>query len=350
MSLYKRNDSPHWWVKISHSGGKIQHSTGTENKAQAQEYHDKLKVALWEQERLGVKARRSWKEAVIRWLAETSEKATHEGDIKKLRWLDSFLGSLMLDEITLDVIDGIKTEKLKAASKSTVNRYLALVRSILLRARDEWEWIDKAPKVKLFKEGPGRERSITVKQAELLLGELPAHQRDVVVFALATGLRQSNVLGLEWSRVDLASGHAWVGAHQSKNRKPIAVPLNATALEVLRRQLGKHCERVFTYAGKPLATANTRAWRKALKRAGIDNFRWHDLRHTWASWHRQSGTPTHELQRLGGWRSSVMVERYAHLAPDHLAKAANRLDSLIGGYDLATLQKEQGSAEDAKPL
>jgi site-specific recombinase XerD len=57
-----------------------------------------------------------------------------------------------------------------------------------------------------------------------------------------------------------------------------------------------------------------------LKRAGIENFRWHDLRHTWASWHRQSGTPTHELQRLGGWRSSVMVERYAHLAPDHLAK------------------------------
>ena len=188
MSLYKRNDSPHWWVKISHSGRKVQRSTGTEDKCKAQEYHDKLKVSLWEQQRLGVKPRRAWKEAVVRWLAETSEKAMHQEDIKKLRWLDPFLGSLMLDEITLDVIDGIKAEKLKVASKSTVNRYLALVRSILLRAGDEWEWIDKAPKVKLFKEGPGRERSITVKQAELLLGELPAHQRDVVVFALATGL------------------------------------------------------------------------------------------------------------------------------------------------------------------
>jgi integrase len=107
---------------------------------------------------------------------------------------------------------------------------------------------------------------------------------------------------------------------------------------------------VFTYAGKPLGSANTLAWRKALKRAGIENFRWHDLRHTWASWHRQAGTPTHELQRLGGWRSSVMVERYAHLAPDHLARAANRLDSLLGGYDLATLEKEKGSAEGANPL
>jgi hypothetical protein len=58
----------------------------------------------------------------------------------------------------------------------------------------------------------------------------------------------------------------------------------------------------------------------------------------------------HELQRLGDWRSSVMVERCAHLAPDHLAKAANRLDALIGRYDLATLQKKAGSAEDAKPM
>ena len=345
MSLYKRTDSPRWWVKIRHGGRTIQRSTGTEDKAQAQEYHDKLKVSLWEQQRLGVKPRRAWKEAVVRWLSETSDKATHDGDIKKLRWLDAFLGKLMLDEITLDVIDRVKSERLKTVSKSTVNRYLAVVRSILLRARVEWEWIDKAPKVKLFREPPGRERSITVEQAEALLRELPAHQRDVALFTLATGLRQSNVLRLEWSHVKLESGHAWVDADQSKNRRPIAVPLNLKALEVLRRQIGKHPARVFTYAGSPLDRANTHAWQKALKRAGIENFRWHDLRHTWATWHRQSGTPTHELQRLGGWRTSVMVERYAHLAPDHLAAAANRLDPLLGGYDLATLEKKRGVSE-----
>jgi len=231
MSLYKRTDSPRWWVKISHGGRTIQRSTGTEDKAQAQEYHDKLKVSLWEQQRLGVKPRRAWKEAVVRWLAETSEKATHLRDIEKLRWLDPFLGTLMLDEITRDVIDRVKSERLKTVSKSTVNRYLALVRAILLRARDEWEWIDRVPKVKLFRQGPGRERSITVEQAGMLLGELPAHQRDVVMFALATGLRQANVLRLEWSHVNLEAAHAWVGAKQSSNGKPIAVPLNATALE-----------------------------------------------------------------------------------------------------------------------
>ncbi len=345
MSLYKRTDSPHWWVKISHGGRTIQRSTGTPDRCKAEEYHDKLKASLWEQQRLGIKPRRSWKEAVVRWLAETADKVTHQEDIRKLRWLDAYLGHLMLDDITLDVLDRIKAEKLKVAAKPTVNRYLALVRAILLRARNDWEWVERVPKVKLYREGPGRERSITPAQAEALLRELPTHQRDVVLFALATGLRQSNVVGLEWSHVNLDAGHAWIGANQSKNRKPIAVPLNATALVVLRRQIGKHPEKVFTYAGKPIGWANTEAWRKALKRAGIENFRWHDLRHTWASWHRQSGTTTHELQRLGGWRSSVMVERYAHLAPDHLATAAGRIDALLGGYDLATSETKGVGAE-----
>src|ERR1700751_5539168 len=120
MSLYKRNDSPHWWVKISHSGRKIQHSTGTEDKSKAREYHDKLKTSLWEQQRLGVKPRRSWKEAVVRWLAEKSDKAPAHPDLKKLRWLDPLLGALMLDEITLEVIDRVKSERLKMVGKSTV--------------------------------------------------------------------------------------------------------------------------------------------------------------------------------------------------------------------------------------
>jgi len=111
MSLYKRNDSPHWWVKISHSGRTIQRSTGTEDRSKAQEYHDRLKTSLWEQQRLGIKPRRTWKEAVVRWLAETSEKATHDGDIKKLRWLDRYLGALMLDDITLDVIDRVSVRQ-----------------------------------------------------------------------------------------------------------------------------------------------------------------------------------------------------------------------------------------------
>ena len=341
MSLYRRTDSPHWWIKISHSGTTIQRSTGTSDKPKAQEYHDKLKASLWDQDRLGIKPSRSWKEAVLRWLAETSEKTTHQEDIRKLRWLDSYLGVLTLDQLTLETVDVIRAAKSKEAGKSTVNRYLALLRAILRRARDDWEWVDKVPKVKLFKEALGRERSITREQVDTLLRELPEHQRDIVLFALATGLRQSNVVGLDWAHVNLERSHAWVDAHLSKNRRGLAVPLNSTALAILRRQSGKHPEAVFTFRGKPIRWANTKAWREALVRAGISNFRWHDLRHTWATWHRQSGTPTHELQRLGGWQSVVMVERYAHLASEHLASAANRLDAVFqeSSYVSATLKK-----------
>lgn len=351
MSLYKRKDSSLWWVKIKIGQCLVQESTGTADKLAAQEYHDRLKVSLWEQNRLGQKPRRSWEEAVVRWLEETSHKATHHQDIAKLRRLDKYFGSMMLDEITRDVLDGVVQELRKpceslrgksgirevALKPASINRYLALIRSILIKARDEWEWIEKKPKVTLFKEPEGRERYITPEQAKRLLQELPEHQRDVVLFTLHTGLRQSNVIKLEWSCMDLERGHAWVKGGNSKNRKPIPAPLDADALAILQRQIGKHPDRVFTYAGKPIANVNTKAWRNALKRAGIHDFRWHDLRHTWASWHRMAGTPTHELQRLGGWKTSAMVERYAHLAPDQLSNAASRLGSALESYDLATV-------------
>ena len=343
MSLYKRKDSSFWWLKITIGGRTIQRSTGTEDKTKAQEYHDTLKVQLWQQERLGVKPERTWREAVVRWLNETSDKATHLEDKRKLAWMHQYLGELTLNQINQDVIDQIRSVKIKEASKATTNRYLALIRSILIRSRDEWEWIDKAPKIRLFKELNSRERSLTLDQVKCLMVELPEHQRETVMFALATGLRQRNVLELEWSQVNFELRHAWVRATHSKNGRPIAVPLNETAINVLQRQIGKHGIRVFTYAGKPLKAANTRAWVNALVRAGIEDFRWHDLRHTWATWQRQAGTPTHELQRLGGWRTGAMVERYAHLAPDHLATAAKRLDGVFDGYDLATLSTNEKS-------
>jgi|JI9StandDraft_2_1071091.scaffolds.fasta_scaffold153300_1 integrase len=88
--------------------------------------------------------------------------------------------------------------------------------------------------------------------------------------------------------------------------------------------------RVFTYNGNPLANANTQAWRKALAAAGIENFRWHDLRHCWASWLVQNGTPRYAVQEMGGWKSVQMVQRYAHLSPANLAHHAKTIDVVIG--------------------
>lgn len=82
---------------------------------------------------------------------------------------------------------------------------------------------------------------------------------------------------------------------------------------------------MFTFRGKPVTRANNHAWRKAVKRAGLTDLRWHDLRHTWASWHVQAGTPLAVLKELGGWASLTMVLRYAHLATEHLADHADRI-------------------------
>jgi integrase len=335
MSLYKRKDSSVYWVKFRHNGQTIQRSTGTADKLKAQEYHDRLKVELWEQQRLGVKPKRLWYEAVERWLRETEHKASQVSDKFHLRWLDGYLCDVPLTEINRDMIDKIMAaKKAEGVANSSVNRVLEVVRAILRKAANEWEWLDRAPYFRMLPEPKRRIRWLTREEAARLLAELPEHLNAMVRFSLETGLRKSNVTGLLWSQVDIERRCAWVHADQAKARKAIAVPLSNAAAAVLREQLGKHSTHVFSYRGNPIGMPNNSAWEKALKRAGIENFRWHDLRHTWASWHVQAGTPLHVLQELGGWESVEMVRRYAHLSTGHLADYVDRLSCRQGGEEL----------------
>jgi integrase len=140
-------------------------------------------------------------------------------------------------------------------------------------------------------------------------------------------LRESNVTKLKWCDVDLVRCHALIHPEESKTGRAIPVPLNQDAIDILNEQRGRHPVHVFTYRGHPVTRCNNHAWRKALIRADIKDFRWHDLRHTWASWHVQNGTSLHELQQLGGWSSFEMVLRYAHLSSDHLRRAAERVQN-----------------------
>jgi Site-specific recombinase XerD len=330
MSLYKRKDSSVWWIKLSVNGRRLQKSTGTDDRKAAQEYHDRLKTELWEQSRLGVKPGYLWQEAVVRWLTETEHKASQHTDKIRLRWLDAYLRDVSLKDINRDKLDElVKAKKAEGVANATINRTLALVRSILRRALYEWEWLDSMPKVRLLPEPKRRIRFLTEEEAERLLAELPDHLAAMVRFSLETGLRQANVTGLLWSQVDLARKVAWIHPDQAKARKAIAIPLSDMAVLVIRGQLGKHDTHVFSYRGKSVQHVNNHAWDKALVRAGIEDFRWHDLRHTWASWHVQRGTPLHVLQELGGWESVEMVRRYAHLSGEHLSAYAQNLTGKV---------------------
>ncbi len=328
MAIYTRGKNKTWWVRLTPpNGGKpIQKTTGTTHKREAQEFHDRLKSELWRVKHFDAKIERTWPEAVVRWSQEQGHRKSPEDDLKYLRWLDPYLRDKTLGQIDRRLIDHLKAEKLKTGvCNATVNHVLGFLRSVLNRARDDWEWIETRPTITLLPESTKRVRWITHEEAERLFKELTEHVEPMARFTLATGLRMSNVTGLQWDQIDMQRRCAWVHGDQAKSGHDLAVPLNADALAVIRQQLGKHPTNVFTYKGRPIQKANRGGWRDALKRAGIEDFRWHDLRHTWASWHIQNGTPLKVLQELGGWANLSMVMRYAHLSSDHLMAYADNV-------------------------
>jgi integrase len=268
--------------------------------------------------------RLKWREAVARYRLETQNKDS-ANEASLFKYLDPILGDLYLDEIQRSHIDlVIRHRQVDGVCNTTINRYLQKIRAVLRRAHREWEVKCNPPTIKLLKEPKIRVRWITPNQAKKLLATLPPHLRDMAIFALETGLRESNVTLLRWNQVDLNRKVVAIeGDDILKGDKPFIVPLSEKALEVLLRQRGNHAERVFTFKGKPIRRANGKAFRAALKRAEIDDFRWHDLRHTWATWHVQRGTPLEVLQELGGWTEYSMVKRYAHFTHEHLHKFVN---------------------------
>lgn len=172
-----------------------------------------------------------------------------------------------------------------------------------------------------------RIRWLTHQQAQALLDAITLDwMRDVCQFALATGMRAGEILGLRWDQVDLSNARASVGADQAKSGRARAVPLSEDAIDVLRHRIGKDPVLVFTRAsGRLITQPDARSFNAACKAAGIEYSRFHDLRHTWASWHVQAGTPLFALKELGGWETLEMVKKYAHLGADHLASYANNV-------------------------
>lgn len=353
------------WVRFTAPGGReVFRSTGTTDRKLATEWASKTHAEIYRVTRLGEKPRRTWKEAVIRWRAEKSGKRSIGKDLRNLIWLDPYLGNKHLDEIDSDLLAEIVAKRMsepkykhpKAKDKETLTsrvtaeKMLALVRSILISARD-WGWIDRLPSIKLYENGKPKEdyRWLTYDEARRLHEQLAPHLKAPFLFALATGWRDQNVFRLEWSRVDLTRKVAWVTGSMAKGKKAIGAPLNDQALRVLQMQVGKHPRWVFPNLEpdrnlpkqireakaaptaediEPYLRGNNRGFKAAQRRAKIAPLTWHDLRHTWASWHVMAGTSLRSLMELGGWKSLQSVMRYAHLAPDHLAQEAHRVASV----------------------
>ncbi|MBJ9865576.1 tyrosine-type recombinase/integrase [Citrobacter amalonaticus] len=368
MSIFRRGEI--WYASYSLPGGKrIKESLGTADKRQAQELHDKRKAELWRVDRLGDFPDVTFEEACLRWIEEKSDKKSLDTDKGRMGfWLEQFEGVRLKDITEARIYSAVSRmhnrshleiwkAKVAAARKkgnpepeyvakpvttSTKAKHLALMKAILRAAERDWKWLEKAPVIKIPAVRNKRVRWLEKDEAKRLIDECPEPLKSVVKFALATGLRRSNIINLEWQQIDMQRRVAWVNPEDSKSNRAIGVALNDTACKVLRDQIGNHHKFVFVHtkagrrpdgsitpAVRKMRVDDGRAWKSACKRAGIEDFRFHDLRHTWASWLIQSGVPLSVLQEMGGWESIEMVRRYAHLAPNHLTEHAKQIDSIF---------------------
>lgn len=258
---------------------------------------------------------KNWDDAVRHWRAENTFRTAKwkYDEAGLLRWLEPHLSGIALDQIGAETIHRVRVARMATgASAYTVNAHLAVIRAIL-RAAAEWGWIEKVPRIRLERRPPPAVRHITPEQARTFLEFLPPHSRDAAALSLETGLRKRNVLGLLWQWIDLRDRMIHIPALAAKGRRPISIPISDIAAQILKRWAGAHATHVFHYRGEPIKESNTKAYRAAREAAGLGRFRWHDLRHTWASWHAMSGTPLLVLQQLGGWNTVQMVNNYAHL-------------------------------------
>ncbi len=307
-----------YWIMATINGVRIRESLKTSDPKEAQQLYDQRRAEAWRTVVLKEKPKKTWADATARWVKERGHKRSLRDDQDKIRILAPKLGTMLLSAIDRDTIESVLPVDVSA---STRNRYRALIRSILRAAEREWEWLDRTPALRTEKEPRRRVTFLTRAQADVLISSLPEQYRTPVRFALLTGLRKSNVFGLQWDNVNLEKGMVIVHAEEAKAGERILVPLNAQAVGILealpepRQGLVFHCP----------SRVSPSVWERACKAAGVPGFRFHDLRHTWASWHAMAGTPMSVLQELGGWHSPEMVQRYAHLAPEHLAQAAERI-------------------------
>jgi integrase len=347
--LYRPRNSRHWWVRLLlPNGRRVCRNTRCVGRADAEAFVARLKSESLDAPGAQEPGPFVWPQAVIRYLEQAAEKKSLSDDRDHLKKLAPYLRSCRLEAVDMNALRPfIRTRKEKdGVQNATVNRALEIVRRILNLAHQDWRWIRAAPKIRMLKEPRRRVRFLRREEAQRLLEAMPKHMKPIVRFALATGCRAGEIFGLEWSRVDFARKVAWLDHGATKSGDGRGIPLNSDAIAALQSAFGEHPRWCFTFGGKRIQKSST-AWHRARRRAGIEDFRFHDLRHTWASWHVQSGTSMPELMELGGWRSYEMVLRYAHLAPDKLNSVASRIEWHTSEREEAA--RHETRATDAAP-
>lgn len=332
MAIYLRNGV--YWVDLVRNGKRIRRSAKTTDAKKAQELHDKLASDLWQEKHLDQSLKVTLAEVMISWLAATEDHDSRETEIIRMNWLrENFGDSTPLEDITPDDVIEKKSKELwrgNPVKKSTINRHLSALSALYTHALEK-KMLKSKPHFSWFSEkGNRRTRKLDRLHMVRLLAELPWHLATIFCFGIMTGLRENNIIELRWSQVDLENQVIRYEDTDMKGDALHIVPFTDDVAALLKLVEKDDEEFVFVYQKggkvKPVTRASNHGWYSALKRAGLTGMTFHEAtRHTWASWHAMSGTPPQVLKELGAWKDMRMVERYTHLAPEHLKKYAGNL-------------------------
>ncbi|HSL05557.1 MAG TPA: site-specific integrase [Nitrospiraceae bacterium] len=278
-------------------------------------------------------------ERYLKFKSDHGKRSLHEDKrILEKQLLQTFGAGLLIRQLSAEKITAYEEQRIETVSAWTVRNELTVLRHMLRLAHKKWGYLDRVPEIELPKAPNGRTRYLTEGEITKLLAACAQsrnpHLTAIVTLALNTGMRKGEILGLTWERVELDKDlgfNARITLYETKNGEPRGVPLNTAAgaaLSALESDLHKRIGRVFKRRDGSAWGQIRTGFETAVERAGLSDFRFHDLRHTAASHLAMRGRPLKEVQEILGHKSFSMTLRYAHLSPRHLRTAVESLAGL----------------------
>lgn len=266
--------------------------------------------------------------------------------IKQL--VDAF-GHLQVSRINTMLLEQWQAGRLNKGNKpATVNRLLATLKHCIHKGY-QWEMLTedtlkRVRQVKLLHENNRRLRYLSKEECQSLINACQGNTRAIVITALNTGMRKGEILNLRWDNIDLVHGFILLDITKNGDRREI--PINGTLKGVLHG-ITRRIDIPYIFhdsiSGKPFQDVK-RSYNTACRKAGIKDFHFHDLRHTFASHLVMAGVDITTVSRLLGHKTLTMTLRYSHLAPEHMSKAVDMLDSALNGNPISTKLAQFGSS------
>ncbi|MGR3178670.1 MAG: tyrosine-type recombinase/integrase [Candidatus Anammoxibacter sp.] len=333
-----------WWTCIRHKGRKIQKSLETGDRKLAQKIEAKVRTELVEGTYFNkpISNKKTVKDMLDRFIKEHAYKQainTQKSYNTSYKHLTAFFGNALLSAVDRKMIAKYKsTRRVEKTKPSSLNREMSMLSKAFNLATTEWEWIENYPKISKEKENNETDRFLFDDEEKRLLLCSAEWLKDLITFALHSGLRQDEQLSLAWTRVNMERRTILI--QETKSGKPRSVPLNQTALNVLLRKLEirsiKNDLVFFSTNGTKINNCNLiRAFNKVMKKAKIDDFTWHGLRRSFATRLVQKGIDIYQVAELLGHSDVKMTQkRYAHHCPESLRSGVEILDV---DYNLTTI-------------